>query len=116
MSRVFICYRREDSSGYARLLFDKLEDRFGQGNVFMDLDSLPPGADFVRIIESTVNSCDVFLAVIGKHWLTARDDEGRARLDSPEDFVRLEISAALQRGIQLIPVLVGGARMPRSAD
>jgi hypothetical protein len=116
MSRVFICYRREDTVGYARHLFEKLEDRFGQGNVFMDIDSLPPGADFVQVIESSVNSCDVFLAIIGKQWLTVRDEEGRARLHSPEDFVRVEASAALARQIRLIPVLVGGARMPRSVD
>jgi hypothetical protein len=114
MARVFICYRREDSSGYARLLFDKLEGCFGQSNVFMD--SLPAGTDFVQTIEASVISCDVFLAVIGKNWLSTRDDEGQIRLQSPEDFVRLEIRTGLQKGIRVIPVLVGGARMHRSPE
>ncbi|MBV8549910.1 MAG: toll/interleukin-1 receptor domain-containing protein [Acidobacteriaceae bacterium] len=116
MPRIFISYRREDSSGYAGRLFDRLEDRFGRRNLFMDIDSLAPGVDFVEVINSNVSACDVLLAVIGKNWLTAKDDRGRPRLDSPEDFVRLEISAALKRGVRVIPVLVGGAQMPRSQE
>jgi TonB family protein len=116
MLRIFISYRREDSSGYAGRLFDSLEHRFGKTNIFMDIDSLAPGVDFFQVINSSVGSCDLLLAVIGKNWLSAKDEDGRARLENPEDFVRLEISAALKRDIRVIPVLVGGARMPRSQE
>jgi hypothetical protein len=114
--RIFISYRREDSSGYARLLFEKLEERFGPGNVFMDIDSVAPGVDFLEDINSNVSSCDILLALIGRNWLSSRDEEGRSRLGDPEDFVRLEISAALKKDIRVIPVLVGGGRMPRSQE
>ena len=85
-------------------------------NVFMDIDTIEPGLDFVEAIEQAVGSCDALIALIGKHWLTITDDAGRRRLDNPEDFVRLEIAAALARDIRVIPALVQGARMPRSSD
>jgi hypothetical protein len=82
----------------------------------MDVDTIKPGVDFVHAIETSVGSCDVLVAVIGKRWLTASDEEGKRRLDDPEDLVRLEIATALKRRIQVIPVLVDGASMPQSSD
>jgi len=58
----------------------------------------------------------VLVAVIGKRWLSAADEEGRRRLDNPEDFVRVEVGTALKRGVRVIPVLVEGASMPRAAE
>jgi hypothetical protein len=74
------------------------------------------GEDFVKAIETTVARCDVLIGLIGKNWITSKDDQGNRRLDNPEDFVRMEIGAALKRGIRVIPVLVDGAMMPRPAD
>ena len=56
------------------------------------------------------------IVLIGRQWLTLTDDAGRRRLDNPEDFVRLEIAAALARSIRVIPALVQGAYVPRSPD
>jgi hypothetical protein len=72
------------------------------------------GEDFVKAIESAVAKCDVLIAVIGNNWLNSKDDHGDRRLDNPEDFVRMEIGAALKREIRVIPVLVDGALMPQS--
>lgn len=116
MARVFISYRRDDSSGYAGRLYDRLSQHFGRDNLFMDVNSIPLGLDFVDVIQHAVGSCDVLLAVIGRQWLTSTDAQGSRRLDNPEDFVRLEILAALERRIRVIPVLVGGAVMPRSTE
>ena len=116
MSRIFISYRREDSAGYAGRLFDRLSSHFGKDQIFMDIDTLEPGLDFVEAIESAVSSCDILLAPIGKQWLTATDDNGRRRLDNPEDFIRLEIATALARNIPVIPLLVREAVMPSSQD
>jgi hypothetical protein len=115
MPGIFISYRREDSSAYAGRLYDHLIEQFGKHRVFMDVDSLEPGVDFVEVLQNTVSSCDVLIVVIGKHWLTAADADGR-RLDHPEDFVRVEISTALSRNVRVIPALVGGALMPNSHD
>ena len=113
---VFISYRRADSDYPAGWLFDRLAEHFGRGRVFKDVDSLEPGDDFAQVITAAVSSCSALVAVIGGRWLTITDEHGRRRLDNPEDFVRLEIEAALTRGVRVIPVLVNGASMPRSAD
>ena len=113
---IFISYRREESRWSARSLYDRLTQRFDRKQIFMDVDAIALGEDFVKTIEETVGSCDVLIAVIGAHWLTSTDEQGGRRLDNPEDFVRMEIATALRRDIRVIPVLVDGASMPRSTD
>src|SRR4051812_36405555 len=88
-ARVFLSYRREDSSGYCGRLYADLAGRFGNSNVFMDIDSLAPGSDFVNAIGHALASCDATLVLIGPHWLTATGKRGRRRIDDPADFVRL---------------------------
>ena len=112
MPGVFISYRRLDSAGHAGRLCDRLQARLGRDRVFMDVTSLTPGVDFVQALERVLGSCDVLLAIIGPEWLTCADANGRRRLDDPEDFVRLELGAALERDVRVIPVLVGGASVP----
>lgn len=114
-SSIFICYRRGDSGGYARALYERLSAHFGDEQIFMDLDKIEPGEDFVQVIEGAVGSCEVLLALIGRSWLTSQDEAGR-RIDNPNDFVRVEIAAAFARDIRVIPVLVQGAQMPRPQD
>ena len=116
MSRMFISYRSDDSAGYAGRLYDRLSQHFGEDQIFMDIDTIEPGLDFVEVIEKAVGSCDVLIALIGRRWLTITDADGHRRLDNPEDFVRLEVATALDRNIRVIPVLVRGATMPRSQD
>lgn len=112
MTRVFICYRREDSEGQALALFKDLSAEFGRQRVFFDVVASNKGRDFRRVISDNVNQCDAALVVIGPKWLEIVDSEGRQRLSRPDDFVRLEVLAALQRDVPVIPVLVRGARMP----
>jgi len=84
--------------------------------VFMDVDNIEPGLDFVEILGERVGDCEVLLADIGKDWATCRDANGHRRLDDPHDFVRIEIEAALGRNVRVIPTLVDGAAMPRADD
>jgi hypothetical protein len=114
--RIFISYRRSDAQHIAGRLFDRLETRFGSGNVFMDVDSIEPGMDYGEAIDEAVSSCDVLLAVIGSKWINAVDEHNRRRLDDPDDLVVLEIATALQRDVRVIPVLVDGAPPPRRDD
>jgi len=114
MNGIFISYRRDDSAGHAGRLFDRLAARFGKDSVFMDVEGIEAGVDFVESIEKAVGGCDVLLAVIGRGWLDSRDSEGKRRLDDNQDFIRLETSSALARNVRVIPVLVEGARMPRA--
>lgn len=113
---LFISYRREDTAAHAGRLYDRLSDHFGRAQVFMDIDHIEPGEDFVEAINRKVGGCDVAIVLIGPEWLSLTDAAGHRRLDDPEDFVRMEIVAALQRNIRVIPILVGGARMPRKQD
>jgi hypothetical protein len=112
--KIFINYRRDDSPGTAGRLHDRLAQTFGRNNLFMDVDHIPAGVDFVEYLNSQVAVCDVFLAVIGPNWLNAKDERGRRRFDTPDDFVTIEIAAALARNIRVIPVLVDGARTPKA--
>jgi TIR domain/Protein kinase domain len=112
MPKVFISYRREDSLHQAGRLYDRLVARFGRRRVFKDVDSIPLGLDFRRVLSERVGECDVLLVLIGDHRLTASGPGGGRRIDDPGDFVRVEIEAALARGIPAIPLLVGIAPMP----
>jgi TPR repeat protein len=115
-AKVFINYRREDSAPYAGRLYDRLAARLGEDQVFIDIDQIEPGEDFAEVINRKVGTCDIAIVTIGPHWLSATDASGKRRLDNEEDFVRMEIVAALQRKIRVIPVLVGGAQMPQKQD
>jgi len=110
---IFINYRREETAGYAGRLYDALAERFGEDHVFMDIDAIGPGEDFAQVVEASVGSCDVLIALIGRNWLATRDREGRRRLDKPHDWVRMEIETALEKSdTRVIPTLVQGAEMP----
>ena len=112
--RIFISYRRGESTIYAGRLHDALCARAGDDDVFMDVDALEPGVDFVEHIEREVGSCEILIALIGRDWVDVTDAEGNRRLEDPQDFVRLELSTGLKRDIRVIPVLVQGAKMPRA--
>ncbi len=110
--KIFVSYRRSKSSSEAGRIADRLIAKFGKDNVFMDVHSIPLGQNFVTHIQNKVAECDAFLAVIGRGWLNAKDKNGERRLHKPTDFVRIEIAAALQREILLIPVLLENTPMP----
>lgn len=114
--KIFINYRRDDSIGMAGRLHDRLAQEFGRDNLFIDVDNIPVGVDFVTHLNDQVAACDAMLVVIGPNWLTAKDEAGQRRLDQPDDFVAIEIAAALARDIRVIPVLVDGTRMPRASE
>ena len=109
--QIFISYRRDDSAYAAGRLYDRLSQHFGDPNVFMDIDAIELGVN-LEGFENAVGHCDVLIAMIGKQWLSIKNDQGQRRLDDRNDFVRLEILAALERNIHVIPVLVDGASMP----
>ena len=114
--KFFISYRREDAPTAAHYICDKLVERFGAEQVFFDVDSILLGVDFHHVLIEQVHACRVLVAVIGRRWLELVDDQGRRRLDQDDDFVRIEIQAALERNIPVVPVLVEGAAMPRAGQ
>lgn len=112
MTKVFISYRRQDSRPITERLHDHLEDSFGEGNVFIDVDDIPAGADFPPYLDSQINDCDVALIIIGTEWSRMINEQ----VTNPKDFVRIEVEKTLsmkdQRGILVIPILVNDASMP----
>ena len=113
---IFVSYRRSDAEGEAGRLYDDLVRLFGAAAIFMDVSDIHPGKDFRQVLTDNVSKCTVLLAIIGPNWTSVTDASGVRRLDQPNDFVRLEVAAALARDIDVIPVLVHGARMPKAAE
>jgi len=115
-SRIFISYRRADSAGDAGRLADHLQRRFGAERVFLDVDTIEPGADFVRVLRDSLQQTVAMLVVIGPSWTSLRDPDGNRRIDNPNDFVRLEVEGALGSDIAVVPVLVQGASLPQPEE
>jgi TIR domain-containing protein len=113
---IFVSYRRDDSRHAAGRLLDRLRQAYKPRQLFMDVYNLAPGLDFAKEISRQVEACDAMLVVIGPGWLDARGENGARRLDDPDDFVRIEVEAALKRDVRVIPVLVDGAPSPRESD
>jgi hypothetical protein len=115
--RIFISYRRSDCQPQANAINDGLRHRLRPARVFMDIDSIPAGVDFAEHIREEIEMCDVVLVLIGDDWISATDQDGRRRIDNPDDFVRLEIENAFAASrVSVVPVLVEGAEMPRGTD
>jgi hypothetical protein len=113
---IFISYRREDSAGEAGRLAEHLVRRFGADRVFIDIDTIAPGTDFVDELGRALNTTAVVIVMIGRQWLSAANADGTRRLDDANDFVRREIETALQHGTRVIPVLVQNVSMPPAAS
>ena len=109
MAKIFISYRREDSAYPAQQIYKDLSDHFGSESITFDIDTIPVGMDFRKYIYKKVSECDILLAVIGDQWIEIL----KRRLDKEEnDYVRIEIQAALKREIPVVPILVGEASVP----
>jgi hypothetical protein len=114
--QIFLSYRREDASAWAGRLRDALAAQFGEENIFQDVATVRPGQKFTDAIDTALSRSDVALAVIGPRWLTATAADGEPRLAKSDDYVRAELTAALAHTTNVIPVLVGGAKMPTAGE
>ena len=114
MTAIFISYRRQDTKQIAGRIFDKLTAKFGAGAVFMDTEGIPFGVNFHTYLDGAVARARIVLVLIGHGWAEAKDEAGRRRLDSPDDFVRIEVESALKRNIPMGAVLIDGAPVPRA--
>ena len=117
MKTVFISYRRSDSQWATRRINESLQRFLPPKNIFMDVDSVAPGVNFLDVVSSEIAKCDLLLVVIGPEWIEEIDPKtGKNRLFNPEDYVRNEISAALERNIPVVPILIDGTEMPSTKD
>lgn len=116
MPKIFLSYRREDTAGYAGRIAERLGQVFGKENIFQDLEDIDPGDNYVKKIHRSIASCDVLIALIGPRWISSLDSSGKRRLEDAGDLVRIEVASAINKGVQVIPVLVQGAKAPRAGE
>lgn len=114
MPRIAISYRRADAQDITGRIFDRLATRYGRQSVFRDIDNIRPGFDFRDQISHALGRADVLLVIVSPRWVgrTGR----RSRINDEADPVRIEVETAIKRDIPVIPVLVGGAEMPRTTQ
>ena len=109
---IFISYRRSDAQHAAFALHAHLARAFGETQVFLDRERLQAGRDWSKGLAEAIGAARIVLAVMGPRWINAADDWGRRRIDDPEDWVRIELATALQRGIPVIPLMLDGFQAP----
>jgi chemotaxis protein histidine kinase CheA len=115
--KIFISYRRDDSRYQAQRIYEAFLRGLPRENIFMDVDAIPLGVDFAKVLEGWLDQCDVLLVLMGAGWANSTDSKtGRRRLDNQKDFVRVEIRAALTRDIPVVPVLLDRAELPEEAE
>ncbi len=113
---IFINYRKDDSSWNALALYNELLKYFPKESIFKDFNTIRPGDDFVESIQKALSHCNVLLVVMSRNWLEVKDKHGNRRINDPDDLVRIEIATAIERNIQVIPVLFDNIPMPTGAD
>jgi TIR domain len=116
MTKIFISYRRDDSPEITGRIYDRLTARFSAADVFRDIDNIPAGVDFRKVLDAAISGCDIVLAIVGPRWTSATDKTGARRIDNVNDFVRIELESALRREIRVIPILVSNASMPTEQE
>jgi len=116
MRKIFISYRRDDSSAETGRIYDRLIGHFGKTNIFKDVDDIPAGSDFRDSIQNAINQCSVLIIIIGKDWLSSIDSQGNRRIDQNQDFVRLEIELAFSKNLHIIPVTLSNVTMPKETE
>ncbi len=115
-TNIFISYRKEDSKWNTQLLYDRLSKYFSPKSIFKDFNTIKAGEDYRKVIENALSKCHVLLVIIGKNWLNSMDENGKQRLQNPEDLLRIEIETALNRNIRVIPILFDNVSMPSNAQ
>ncbi|HEU5345806.1 MAG TPA: toll/interleukin-1 receptor domain-containing protein [Ktedonobacterales bacterium] len=107
VSKVFISYRRDDAADLAGRIRDRMIQnwRLSKENVFMDIDNIKVGADFMQVIERTIRECQAMVILISPSWLAQVNKPGVS-------YVRVEAELAIRFRLRLIPILVGGAKLP----
>jgi hypothetical protein len=113
--KVFISYRRQDTQSEAILLQSDLEKIFGEKSCFLDISDIHIGDKWIKVLEKQGENAQICIVLIGKNWMEA-DQEGRSRLRDKNDWVRKAIEAAILQGLNIITVLVNGAKLPHKSD
>ncbi|MFE3016240.1 toll/interleukin-1 receptor domain-containing protein [Streptomyces sp. NPDC059256] len=115
MTDVFVNYRTGDEESAAAMIARELVRRFGEDPIFFASSSIEIGQRFPKELVRAMKECEALLAVIGPRWAEVRGANGRPAIEAEQDWTRREIQTALDRGILVIPVLVGRATRIDSA-
>lgn len=99
---VFVSYRRRGGEYIAKLLYDRLTQLGYQ--VFLDVDSLRAG-DYNMMLYSVIDECKDFLLILTQDSLEQCKNEN--------DWVRIEIEYALEKKLNIIPIIIKGFEFPQ---
>ena len=116
MPTIFISYRQEESRHIVGRIFDRLANHYGRSNIFVDIEAMPLGVDFRAHLRTTIETSEIVLVVIGSQWLSVQNESGRPRITDTRDWVRIELEAALAKGIPVIPLCVDRVPMPNARE
>ncbi|MGO9486116.1 MAG: toll/interleukin-1 receptor domain-containing protein [Rhodomicrobium sp.] len=114
--KIFLNYRRSDTSAAAQLVARELTSQLGEDAVFLDVHGIPLGVNFHDYLQQQIALSSMMLVLIGPNWLTLPDERGRRRLDNPNDFVRLEIEAAFRYEKPVVPLLIDDTPFPKENE
>jgi hypothetical protein len=115
MPKIAISYRRRDSQEIVGRILDRLVQRYGKDEVFIDIDNIPVGVDFRSHIDGVLQETEILVAIVGTRWRAA-EGHGVARILEEADPVRVEVETAFARSIRIVPVLIGRAVMPEASE
>jgi len=113
---IFISYRREGGSTFSSILYSELCKFFAAENIFKDVNTLTPGSNFKKEIEIALDKSSIFLLLVDKNWLQLQNEKGEKKLFSKNDFVRNEIAMAIEKNLEIIPVLFENGTMPAEKE
>jgi hypothetical protein len=116
MGKIFISYRRSDSADATGRIYDRLIRHFSRSQIFKDVDNIPAATNYKSVIMDSMRASNILLLIIGRDWVSSKDEKGNTRLLLPEDPIRFEIEHAISQGLTIFPVLVENAKMPEKDD
>lgn len=111
MPKIFLSYRRNDSSQVSHLIYDSLVERFTRNSVFIDDEDIPVATFFPPFLIDMINQSDIMIVLIGEGWKgNFSHRNNRFDIDEGHDYVRRELEIGLfllkEKRISILPVFL----------
>src|SRR5215813_3695958 len=109
-SKIFLSFRRADSTTISGQIFDRLTNYYHRSatTVLNDVGRIHAGTPPRKHVHALLEGVAVLLVVVGPNWLEMRTRNDVRRLDEHDDPVRIVIEDAFTRSIPVKLLLVRG--------